>query len=292
MKVYIVSKIMLIVLIFGVTAKDVCAQSPSISVLERGTAIVGMSTNNSELVEASIGTKIAVIFTLSGVKKSIPLSVRYVFPKPILISGKSVAESVSNESFKPGDNAVVWSFEKNEELVSGNWIIQLLHGGKVLSESVFVVRVVKDDNELAYKHKIMENNIRKMLNSEDSKSVLTKISSNGDFDYYMDTSMIVLDKDRFVYHSGVFVYTEQGAKQNTDNLKKMMKKNIPGIRYNTVVTLFDCRSAAFIDSKSSFWDKDGNLIAELPSTDKWTKINKGTTIDWVYNALCRNVVVK
>lgn len=137
------------VLEFGVYTSTVAKREKSATVADgiKDRATDFKLVRKSTLVDAGLGTGIGMKYVLLGTPKGAAVNVDVVVRHPAMVNPET-RESMtqSTATFErvigQGEHAV-WSFDTPDGLVPGEYVIEIVSGGKVLAQKVFRVKIRK-----------------------------------------------------------------------------------------------------------------------------------------------------
>ncbi|PKN07275.1 MAG: hypothetical protein CVU73_13560 [Deltaproteobacteria bacterium HGW-Deltaproteobacteria-8] len=101
----------------------------------------------STLVDARLGTSIGMTYVLRGTPKGAAVNLEVVVNHPAVVNPTTkeamTRSSATFERILGQPEHSVWSFDAPEDLVPGEYVIELVSEGKVLAHKVFLVKVKK-----------------------------------------------------------------------------------------------------------------------------------------------------
>lgn len=137
------------VLEFGVYTSTVAKREKSASVVDgiKDRATDFKLVRKSTLVSAGLGTGIGLKYVLKGAPKGAAVNIDVVVRHPAIVNQETretmTQSSATYERFIGQAEHAVWSFDTPEDLVPGEYVIELVFEGKVLAQKVFRVRIKK-----------------------------------------------------------------------------------------------------------------------------------------------------
>jgi len=137
------------VLEFGVYTSTVVSREKSPSVADgiKDRATDFKLVRKSTLVSAGLGTGIGLKYVLKGAPKGAAASLDVVVRHPAMVNPETretmTRSSATFERFIGQAEHAVWSFDTPEDLVPGEYVIELVFEGKVLAQKTFRVRIRK-----------------------------------------------------------------------------------------------------------------------------------------------------
>jgi hypothetical protein len=101
----------------------------------------------STLVDAGLGTGIGMAYVLRGAPKGAAVSLEVAVTHPPMVNPEtkesSTRSSATYERVIGQREHAVWSFDTPEDLVPGEYVIELVFEGKVLASKAFRVKIRK-----------------------------------------------------------------------------------------------------------------------------------------------------
>lgn len=135
------------VLEFGVYTSTVTSRekSPAIADGIKDRASDFKLVRKSTLVDARLGTSIGLQYVLKGSPKGAAVSIEVAVSHPAMVNPETresmTRSSATFERVIGEPEHALWSFDTPEGLVPGEYVIELVHEGKVLAQKAFRVRI-------------------------------------------------------------------------------------------------------------------------------------------------------